>query len=139
MPKNTIDRDSLLLLLRRDYPDIIFKTGKKYLFRPPRTILLGPPETDDMLIILHELGHALSGHTSFDMDVQRLKMEREAWDKARELASLYGIDFKEEVAERELDTYREWLDHKSRCPRCGLVCYQTKDGKYHCPRCENFT
>ena len=139
MPKNTIDRDSLLLLLRRDYPDIIFKTGKKYLFRPPRTILLGPPETDDMLIILHELGHALSGHTSFDMDVQRLKMEREAWDKARELAGLYGIDFKEEVAERELDTYREWLDHKSRCPRCGLVCYQTKDGKYHCPRCENFT
>jgi hypothetical protein len=139
MPSSAINRDGLLESIKKDFPEIVFKSGRKFLFRPPRTIVLGPPEADELLILLHELGHALSGHSSFDMDVERLKMEREAWDKARELADKYGVDFDEAVAERELDTYRDWLDHKSRCPRCGLVCYQTKDGNYHCPRCENFT
>ena len=87
---------------------------------------------------MHELGHALCKHTNFAMDVERLKMEREAWEKAREMASLYGVDFDDEFMECELDTYREWLHKKSRCPECGLTRFQTPDGVYHCPKCENF-
>ena len=66
-------------------------------------------------------------------------MEREAWEKARKLASKYEVEFDDEVAEQELDSYRDWLDAKSRCPVCGLTRYQTPDGMYHCPKCENFT
>ena len=70
-------------------------------------------------------------------EIQRLKMENEAWEKARELADGYSIDVNEDLIQDELDTYREWLHGKSKCRSCGLTCYQTTDGAYHCPRCEN--
>ena len=72
------------------------------------------------------------------MDVERLRMENEAWEKARELARVYKIEVNEDLIQEELDTYRDWLHQKSRCPRCRLTRFQTTDGQYHCPRCENF-
>ncbi|MBQ1387862.1 hypothetical protein IIY68_03680 [Candidatus Saccharibacteria bacterium] len=71
------------------------------------------------------------------MDVERLRMESEAWEKAQELASRYGIEANEDLIQDELDTYRDWLHNKSKCRSCGLTRYQTPDGAYHCPRCEN--
>ena len=65
-------------------------------------------------------------------------MESEAWDKARELADKYNIKVNEDLVQDELDTYRDWLHARSKCKKCGLTCYQTSDGVYHCPRCENF-
>ena len=125
--------------LRVDYPKLKFKTGRKFAFRPPRTIIVGPKEPNAELLLLHEIGHALSGHQDFNTDVGRIKMEVEAWEKARGLAKIYKIKFSDEVMEAELDTYRDWLHQKSRCPVCGLTRFQTPDGQYHCPRCENLT
>ena len=73
------------------------------------------------------------------MDVERLKMEVQAWDKTRELANHYNVEYDEELVQRELDTYRDWLHQKSRCPICGLTRFQTPDSRYHCPRCENLS
>jgi len=87
---------------------------------------------------LHEVGHALLGHWDFATDVERVKMECAAWEKARELCVQYQVDYDEEFAENELDTYRNWLHQKSKCPECGLTRYQDKAGKYHCPQCEMF-
>lgn len=129
---------TFLARIKRDHPEITFRTGAKFAFRPPKTIVVGPTEERDDLLLLHELGHALCGHVTFDTGAKRLKMEREAWEKAREIAAVYGVDFDDSLVEAELDTYRDWLDKKSRCPRCGLTCYQTPDGVYHCPRCETF-
>lgn len=125
-----------LKIVRGDFPDFVFKTGRKFAFRPPKTIVIGPEEPNDSLFLLHELGHALCRHRDFDTDAKRLKMEREAWDKARELADNYEVEYDEELVEDELDSYRVWLDNKSRCKKCGLTMYQTPDGRYHCPRCE---
>ena len=122
--------------LARDFPEIQFRNGKKFLFKPPKTVVLGPEEPNDALLLMHEIGHALLKHRTFNVLATRLKMEREAWEKARELCEIYGVKYDEEVAERELDTYREWLDQKSRCPRCGLTRFQTPDGEFHCPRCD---
>lgn len=83
------------------------------------------------------MGHALLEHKNFATDPERLRMERAAWEKARELCTRYGIFYDEEFVEDELDTYRNWLHQKSRCPECGLTRYQTVDGKYHCPGCDN--
>lgn len=124
--------------LKGDFPDFKFVTGKKFAFRPPKTIVIGPEEPQSDLLLLHELGHAISGHRDFKVDVGRLKMEVEAWEKAQELADKYGVKFDMEVMEGELDTYRDWLHQKSRCPDCGLTRFETPDGIYHCPRCENF-
>ena len=130
---------NLLSRLKEDYPDLKFMTGQKFLSRPPSTILIGPSEDGDDLLLLHEVSHAVLGHHSFDTDVSRLKMEAEAWEKAKELAHKYKIAINEDVIQDELDTYRNWLHQKSRCPICGLTRFQTPDGAYHCPRCENFT
>lgn len=125
--------------LKADFPEFNFRNGRKFAFRPPKTIIIGPEEPSDKLLLLHELGHALLSHRNFETDAKRLKMELAAWNKARELADFYGVFFDEELMESELDTYRNWLDTRSRCPTCGLTCFQSPDGKYHCPKCENFT
>lgn len=124
--------------LKTDYPWLRFREGSKFAFRPPKTIVLGPPEPFSELLALHEVSHAVLKHKDFRMDVERLKMEVAAWEKAKELAKHYGVDVDEDVIQGELDTYRDWLHKKSRCPGCGLTRFQTTDGEYHCPRCENF-
>ena len=131
--------DELLEKLKDDYPDLKFVSGRKFAFRPPKTVVVGPEEPKRELLLLHELGHATLGHRDFDTDVKRLKMEAEAWEKAQDLAKKYGVEWDEEMIQDELDTYRDWLHKKSRCPDCGLTRFQTPDGEYHCPRCENFT
>ena len=128
--------NSLLDSLKKIYPDFNFKPGKKFSFRPPRTIYYLGSDPNFNSLILHELGHALLEHSDFTTDIERLKMERAAWEKARELAITYGISLDNELIETELDTYRDWLHQKSRCKKCGLTRYQTPDGAYHCPHCE---
>lgn len=157
----------LLAELRRDLPDLRFRVGRKFAFRPPRTIFYVNTENGQgeqnwdfgeqkmwRMRILHEVGHAVLGHRDFATDVERLKMERAAWEKARELYGYYqgrfeaqkqfGVgeqdwgEWEEEVVEMELDSYRDWLHQRSKCPECGLTRYQATDGRYHCPRCEQF-
>lgn len=91
------------------------------------------------MLLLHELSHAILGHYSFNVDIERMKMESNAWEKAKELAKNYNIEMDDEFIQTELDTYRDWLHKKSRCPNCGLTRFQTPDSQYHCPRCENLT
>ncbi|MBQ2695270.1 hypothetical protein IJG04_01375 [Candidatus Saccharibacteria bacterium] len=131
-----MDND-FLKRLKTDYSDLRFRNGRKFAFRPPKTVILGPVEPFSELLALHEVSHAILGHKTFRMDVERLRMESEAWDKARELAIEYGIEINEDLIEDELDTYRDWLHQRSRCPKCGLTRFQTQDTKYHCPQCDS--
>ena len=127
----------LLAKIKKDYPDFRFKNGSKFAFRPPKTIIIGPDNNSDYLL-LHELAHAILNHRDYSLDIERLKMENAAWDKAKELAQKYHLKISDDQIQAELDTYRDWLHKKSRCPACGLTRFQDIDG-YHCPRCENFT
>ena len=124
--------------LALDDPALNFRRGRKFAFRPPKTIVLGSPEPFYELLTLHEVSHAILKHKGFKMDVERLKMEVAAWEQAKKLAANYGIEVDEDFIQDQLDTYRDWLHQKSRCPVCGLTRFQTPDGNYHCPRCENF-
>ena len=123
--------------LCQDYDQFCFKVGKKFAFRPPKTIVLGPSEPFSELLALHEVSHAICKHRDFKTDVERLRMEVQAWETAKELASSYDIEVDEELVQGELDTYRDWLHQKSRCPKCGLTRFETSDGIYHCPGCES--
>lgn len=131
------DLRDLISKIKADYPNFTFKTGRKFAFRYPKTITIGPSEPFDSLLLLHEVSHALLGHRDYSRDIDRVKMESEAWEKAKELANHYGVETDENLIQDELDTYREWLHKKSCCPKCGLTRYQTSDQIYHCPRCEN--
>ncbi len=129
----------LLEQVETDYPEYRFVLGKKFAFRPSRTIVVELESSNFEMLLLHELSHAILGHYSFDVDIERIKMESNAWEKAKELAKNYNIEMDDEFIQTELDTYRDWLHKKSRCPNCGLTRFQTPDSQYHCPRCENLT
>ena len=130
--------DALLARLKADYPEFRFKSSHKFAFRPPKTILISQKEPFSELLTLHELSHAILKHHNFKLDVERLKMENAAWDQAKILAKTYQVEIDEDFIQDQLDTYRDWLHKKSRCPKCGLTRFQSQDGDYHCPRCENF-
>ena len=119
-----------------DHSELRVVIGRKFAFRTPKTVVVGPYEPSYRLLFLHEVGHAISPHQSYKTDMERLKIEMEAWDEARKLAGSYGVEVNEELIQSELDTYRNWLHQKSRCPRCGLTRFQTPDSQYHCPLCE---
>lgn len=127
---------NLLKSLEKTYPELRFKPGKRFSFRAPKTITYVEGEENFNLLLLHELGHALIKKFDFKTDVERLKIESDAWAEAKSQASLFKIPFDEEFAESELDSYRNWLHKKSLCKTCGLTRYQTPDGVYHCPHCE---
>ena len=128
--------NSLLSTLQDSYPDFTFRPGNKFLFHPPKTILFDTSDPNFDSLILHELGHALLNHRTFRTDIERLKMERAAWEKAAEVAHSLSLTINEDLIEEELDSYRNWLHIKSKCKKCGLTRYQTPDGIYHCPKCE---
>lgn len=135
---NSPSMNDLINKLQLDYPEFRFKRGSKFAFRPPKTIILGPSEPFWELLALHEVSHAILKHNSFKLDVERLKMENAAWDQAKILAKTYQVEIDEDFIQDQLDTYRDWLHKKSRCPKCGLTRYQSQDGIYHCPHCEEF-
>lgn len=124
--------------LRRDYPGVRFRLGKKFTFRPPRTVIYEPFSDDASykLLVLHELGHAVLEHLNYQLDIERIKMERAAWEKARELAKVYQVKFDEDLVEDRMDSYRDWLHQRSMCAVCGLTRWQNTDGIYRCPVCD---
>lgn len=127
------DLHKLIMQLKMDYPKIRFRLGKKFAFRPPRTIFFAEGQE---LELLHELGHARLEHDFYTTDIERLRMERAAWEEARRLCDQYAVEYDQEFVEMALDSYRDWLHRRSQCSKCGLTRYQTRDGKYHCPSCD---
>ena len=141
LPENA---KAFLLGLKEEYPSFSWRLGSRFKYRPPKTIVIDEksdaPWPYFALLALHELGHALSGHKDYKTDVERLRIESEAWQRAkREIANHqnWGLEYNEDFAEDELDSYRDWLHQKSKCKKCGLTRYQTADGIYHCPNCED--
>lgn len=91
---------------------------------------------NDAAKLLHELGHALLDHRDFVHDVDLLHIERDAWEKARQLAQKYEMEIDDDTVETALDSYRDWLHARSLCPRChqtGLQDNQTLN--YYCVNC----
>lgn len=126
---------TFLAKVKADYPSLRIISGERFIFRPPKTVVYDK-KSSSSLLFLHELGHALSGRYNFKTEVERIKIEVIAWEKARELCAKYGVCIDEDLIEAELDTYRDFLHQKSRCPKCGLTRFQTPDKIFRCPRCD---
>lgn len=138
--------NKFVMRVKTDFAQLDFREGKKFTFRPPRTIILEPVQNyaengavglnNYMMSVLHEVGHAKLEHKFYQTDVERVKMEGAAWEAARGLCEQYGVCYDEEFVQSELDSYREWLYRQSKCKKCGLTRFQTKSGRYYCPICE---
>lgn len=116
---------------------IQFSPGSDYHWEPQSVTVVYKQDSADNSLLLHELGHALLGHTSYARDILLLQMERQAWDKALDLAHAHGISVDESVIESHMDTYRDWLHARSLCPACQNTGYQVATHQFTCPSCKN--
>ena len=116
--------DSFIKQLAADFPEVVFRPAKRFIFSPPHTISY-PKKTSttldgDRLLLLHELSHYLLKHQDYGSELDLLKMEAEAWEKAKDLAPNYQIAWNEDVKDDYLDSYRDLLHRRSICPTCQI-------------------
>lgn len=128
---------SLIARLRHDYPQFTFQNASVSRWSPRNsTVYFTSSRGRSAVTLLHELGHAISGHQAYHQDIELLRCEREAWATARRIAPTYGIDISDDAIDEALTTYREWLHNRSRCPRCHAGSPQSGDNlSYHCLLC----
>lgn len=127
----------LIQKLSSQYPDILFLPGDRFAWSPAdNTIYYETVSTDaSVFLLLHELGHALLGHRGYRDDIELLRIERDAWERAITIGRQFDIDINEAEIEEHLDSYREWLHARSTCPTCGSSGLQKKQDTYWCLAC----
>ena len=131
--------DKFIDRLKADYPDYKFKAGDEdHWSSKSNTIIYNPnrPLLQRRYSLLHELAHALLGHTDYRSDFELLKLESEAWKLAAEIGHKYQVEIDNEHIQNCLDTYRDWLHQRSACPRCGTHVFQSDQNHYQCYNCQ---
>ncbi len=131
--------DELLKQIKKLYPKLKFKASDSNYWSPTTEEIYyfkGKEDNVQLWSLLHEVGHALCHHNSYDADFMLLRLEIEAWEKANELAERLNIEIDKNHIEDCLDTYRDWLYKRSVCPSCSSKCFQQSDFKhYQCFNC----
>ena len=130
---------SLVAKLSTHYPAITFAGGDDFYWSPSEnTVYYSETGAADDATLLHETAHALLDHRQFHRDIDLLRIERDAWEYAKQnLAPSYGTKIDEEMVEDMIDTYREWLHARSTCPVCSMTGVQTAASTYHCVGCDH--
>lgn len=101
-------------------------------------IYYNPAYLDDeagVFQLLHEIGHALSGHHHFESGIELLRMETEAWNREQKIAANYQLVIPDAIVEHCIDSYRDWLHMRSQCPRCQNISIETSSSHYRCFNC----
>lgn len=129
--------DRLLARLTTDFPDVRFKAAERFRWEPETTTVFYASSDDKHALwsLLHEVGHASLKHKGYRSDLSLLIMESEAWNAAKTLAKKYGIYIEEEYIQDCVDSYREWLHKRSRCPACLQNGVEQTKGSYRCINC----
>lgn len=130
--------NSLTTKLKKDFPKFRFKAGPiaRWSAEDSTVYYVKTDDPEAIYELFHELGHAQSGHDRYQQDIELISLELEAWERAVQTAILYDVSIPQDVMEWHLDSYRDWLHARSRCPRCDQAGVQEKDsGVYHCLLC----
>jgi hypothetical protein len=128
----------LITQLRIKFPDLKFRIGKQFSWSPETGEIIYKDTYNKQATwsLLHETGHALLGHKSYKADFELVRLEIDAWQKARAVAQELDITIDENHIEDCLDTYRDWLYKRSICPTCSTKSLQQDDYiHYHCFNC----
>ena len=130
--------DNFIDRLAKDFPHVAFSKGKSFCWSPERHEIIYKSDNftePGIWAVLHELGHSLLGHTNYISDFGLIRMEAAAWQKAEELAKQYDQKIDKEHVQNCLDTYRDWLHRRSKCPLCSNVSLQYDSNHYRCFNC----
>lgn len=125
-------------IIAKDHPQFKFVQGTQEHWSPKTsTITYDKSETADELRygLLHELAHALLGHNTYNSDFELVKLESQAWELAAKIGKKYGIELDQDHIQDCLDTYRDWLHRRSKCPTCGTHVLQQNSHSYRCFNC----
>jgi len=128
----------LLAKVQLAYPKLVFTAGEQFHWSPKTQEVFYNPalsSAEASWSLLHEVGHALLSHTTYETDLELIAMEAAAWQKAQELAGEYQITIDEEHIQDCLDTYRDWLHQRSACPDCDNRSLQQDSRHYRCFNC----
>src|SRR5438309_1715875 len=115
--------NNFIVQIAQDYPQFKFQPGAQEHWSPrTNTITYNDSELAEELRygLLHELAHALLDHNNYQSDFELLKMEAEAWRLAAKIGRKYKIKLDNEHIQDCLDTYRDWLHRRSKCPTCEM-------------------
>jgi hypothetical protein len=131
--------ESLVLRLKQDHPALTFKAGEAHYWSPKHgeIFYMDAGGAVNVAGLLHELGHARLGHHGFTSDMELLQKEVDAWQEAMRLAERYGVEISEDHVQDCLDTYRDWLYRRSRCPACEGTGVQQTPKQYLCINCSS--
>ena len=132
--------ETLVNKLRAQYPEIALQEGDMFYWSPKdQTVYYSLQKNDEVArwSLLHEVSHGLLKHKHYTSDFELLQLEVEAWEKAKQLSEDYNIQIHEDHIQDCLDTYREWLHARSKCPTCSSRGIQVDPKKYECTQCHD--
>lgn len=125
--------------LTREFSKITFVEGDNYIWSPEESCVYYDASrldtSEGQLSLLHEVGHATLSHETYTHDIDLLKYELDAWEKAKDYAGDYSVTVDQDYIEDCLDSYRDWLKKRSTCPDCSFVNFQTSHSSYDCFNC----
>lgn len=125
--------------LSKEFPKFTFSEGEDFIWSPEESRVYYDPSrldtSEGKLSLLHEVGHAVLAHETYTHDIDLLKYELDAWEKAKTFAPDYSVAVDQDYIEDCLDSYRDWLKKRSTCPDCSFVNFQTSHSSYDCFNC----
>lgn len=128
---------TLVKKLAADYADLKFVVGDTASWSPTSRQITYSADVSETAVwsLLHELGHALLGHSSYQSDIDLLQKEAAAWQKAKTISNRYSITIAAWHIQGCLDSYRDWLHKRSTCPNCDGHGIQSSESCYSCLNC----
>lgn len=136
MVATTTASSNLLSQLRRDFPTLRFEKSDDFKWSSSqKTVFYADINPKNQVVLLHETAHGVLEHSGYAYDIDLLKLERDAWEKAKDIGQKYKISIDDNTVEEALDSYRDWLHARSLCPNCRQNGLQTGAAIYSCVIC----
>ncbi len=133
----TMAFSDLVKRLQSDYKELDFVVDDVFYWSAKqKTVFYSQSSMQNAPQLLHEVAHGILGHHTYTRDINLLRLERAAWNKALEIAEHYNVEITDEIVEDALDSYRNWLHARSTCPRCTKTGIQTSTNLYRCVVCD---
>ncbi len=130
--------NTLITQLQQLYPKLGFEESNLFYYSASKNIIYHSilnHEEDDWAL-LHEVGHSISNHETYNSDYSLLKMEVEAWEVAKTIAQKLKIKIDDNHIQDCLDSYRDWIYKRSLCPICKTSSFQDNlNNNYLCINC----
>lgn len=125
--------------LTADFSQFNFEPAKLFYWSASNnTVYYNPKDItkiEGIFRLLHEVGHALLAHKSYESGIELIRLESQAWQKAKKLADTYDLIIDQQQIESCLDSYRDWLHLRSTCPNCQAISTETSVNQYRCFNC----